>query len=161
MYCLHILPRSPLTPTLFPYTTLFRSACHLLLRLADNQTAKHAGSSVARQRTQVFKGAAFGGAKNNCSGGAPTRKLIGLYIKLWHGNVMNGTIAVDHVNLHYSVFRHPQIGVNLAFNLTGVADIHQFAVGNIGTQCKGNVRTVGDRVQRSVAVGSKSGRDKY
>src|SRR5690625_973671 len=91
----------------------------------------------------------------------PTRKLIGLYTKLWHGNVMNGTIAVDHVNLHYSVFRHPQIGVNLAFNLTGVADIHQFAVGNIGTQCKGNVRTVGDRVQRSVAVGSKSGRDKY
>src|SRR3546814_2000845 len=96
-------PRSTRTDTLFPYTTLFRSA-HVL------------------ERPRLVRAEHDRGRRSDAD------QLIGLGVELGHRDVVHRAVAVDHGDRHHRTFRHLQFGVDLALDRTAIADEYQPAL---------------------------------
>src|SRR5690606_3787277 len=127
-------------------------AFDLFLRFAHNQLAEHACRLVTGQRAQIFKCAVLVGAEHDGGCRAFSGNVVGLGAELRYSNVVNGTVAIDHVNLHNRIFRYLQVRIDLAVDGAGIAHEHQLAICDVGAQGKGDVGRISDRAVRRIAV---------
>src|SRR5690606_41143910 len=127
-------------------------AFDLFLRFAHNQLAKHACRLVTGQRAQIFKRAVLVGAEHYGGCRAFSGNVVGLGAELGYGDIVNGAIAIDDVNLHNGIFRHLQVRIDLPIDGARIAHEYQLAVCDVGTQGKGDVGRISDRAVRRLAV---------
>lgn len=116
--------------------------------LTHDHLAEHPRRLVAWQGTKVFENAILVSAEHDRCRGALADDVIGLGVEFGNGDVVHGAIAINQIDLHHGAFGHLEIRVDHIGDLTGGADEHQLAVGNGGTQRKGNIRSHGHRFAR-------------
>src|SRR5690606_25586373 len=113
----------------------------------------HAGGNVAGQGADVLELALLGGPEHDGGGGALAADVVRVGAEVRYGDVVDGAVAVDQVDLHHRAFRHVQIGIDLVADLAVLADEHQLAVGDAGLESEGHVRPVGGWRRAVIVLG--------